>query len=38
MLIKIFTQTIAWDTIYKRYGPVLGKNSFDAEIASCCGQ
>ena len=35
MLMKIFTQALAWARLTKKCGPVPGQSSLDAEIGGC---
>ena len=34
-MIQAFTETLGWDPIHKKCGPVRGRNSLDAELGGC---
>ena len=34
-MIQAFTKTLDWVPVYKKCGPVTGRNSLDAELGGC---
>ena len=34
-MLQVFTKTLGWAAVQKECGPVLGRNSRDAELGGC---